>query len=67
MTSKLMNRKKHVKKPITNYGTLLAEIQYYESIGNDIMAERLSKLLEKAREKDREKRELENRELDKEL
>jgi len=56
-----------MKKPITNYGKLLAEIQYYESIGNEIMVDRLSELLDKAREKDREKSKSEKREPDQEL
>ena len=43
-----------MKKPITNYGKLLAEIQYYESIGNDHQVEILSSRLEKARKKDKE-------------
>lgn len=38
--------------PITNYGKLLAEIDYFISIGNDDQAERLSKILDKAREQD---------------
>lgn len=39
---------------ITNYGILLAEIQYYESTGNDYQVERLSAQLEKARKKDKQ-------------
>lgn len=37
-----------------NYGNLLAEIQYFESIGNYEMAESLSTKLEKARLRDKE-------------
>lgn len=40
-------------KPITNFGKLLAEIQYYESIGNDFQVERLSRLLDQARAQDK--------------
>lgn len=54
MTLKVL-RKRNVKKPITNYGKLLAEIQYFESIGNELMVDKLTELLDKAREKDREK------------
>jgi hypothetical protein len=42
-----------MKNPITNYGKLLAEIQYFEGVGNDFQVERLSKLLDAARVKDR--------------
>ena len=44
------------RNPITNYGILLAEIQYYEGLGTahgDHMADLLSKKLDAAREKDR--------------
>jgi hypothetical protein len=43
-----------MKKPITNYGLLLAEIAYYEGIGNDFQVEKLSSQLDKARKKDKE-------------
>ena len=62
-----MTSRTQMKKPITNYGKLLAEIQYFESIGNELMVDKLSELLDKAREKDREKSKSDNREPDQEL
>jgi len=47
---------------ITNYGKLLSEIQFFEIQGNDYMVEKLTKLLEAARERD--KLESERREAD---
>lgn len=52
-----------MKKSVTNYGKLLAEIQYYEGIGNEFMAEKLSSYLEKARKKDLEIRKINEEEL----
>ena len=40
---------------ITNYGKILAEIIYFERNGNDKQVERLTALLEQAREKDKAK------------
>lgn len=43
-----------MKTPIiTNYGKLLAEIQFFEAQENDYMVEKLTKRLEAARERDR--------------
>lgn len=56
-----------MKNQPTNYGKLLAEIQFFASQDNDYMVDKLSKLLEAAKKKDKEIAELEAQKIKKEL